>query len=88
MKKNYLSNAWLSARRLAVGAAMVSLGCLAVVVPVRSLGQDKAAVLLPGSINDQSWNAQGYEGVKKLKSMGCDVDYSENVHAADMAQSI
>ena len=23
---------------------------------------EKAAFLLPGSINDQSWNAQGYEG--------------------------
>jgi basic membrane protein A and related proteins len=49
---------------------------------------EKAAVLLPGSINDQSWNAQGYEGVKRLKSMGWDVAYSENVQPADMAQAM
>jgi basic membrane protein A and related proteins len=49
---------------------------------------DKAAILLPGSINDQSWNAQGYDGVKRLKAMGWDVAYSENVQPADMAQAM
>lgn len=50
--------------------------------------QDKAAVLLPGSINDQSWNAQGYSGVLRLKEKGWDVAYSENVQPADMAQAL
>lgn len=50
--------------------------------------QDKAAVLLPGSINDQSWNAQGYAGVVRLKEKGWDVAYSENVQPADMAQAL
>ena len=27
----------------------------------------KVAMLLPGSINDQSWNAAGYAGLVKLK---------------------
>ncbi|HEY0790076.1 MAG TPA: BMP family protein, partial [Chthoniobacterales bacterium] len=53
-----------------------------------AVAQEKAAVLLPGSINDQSWNAQGYAGVTKLKSMGWDVAYSENVQPADMAESL
>jgi simple sugar transport system substrate-binding protein/basic membrane protein A len=88
MKKNYLSNAWQFSRRFAIGAAIISFGCLAVAIPMSSFGQDKAAVLLPGSINDQSWNAQGYEGVKKLKSTGWDVAYSENVQPADMAQAL
>jgi len=50
--------------------------------------QDKAAVLLPGSINDQSWNAQGYSGVLRLKEKGWEVAYSENVQPADMAQAL
>ena len=28
----------------------------------------KVAMLLPGSINDQSWNAAGYSGLAKLKA--------------------
>ena len=28
----------------------------------------KAAMLLPGSINDQSWNAQGHAGLLALKA--------------------
>ncbi len=53
-----------------------------------ALAQDKAAVLLPGSINDQSWNAQGFQGVQKLKGMGWDVVYTENVQAADMVEAL
>jgi basic membrane protein A and related proteins len=50
--------------------------------------QNKAAVLLPGSINDQSWNAQGFQGVAALKALGWEVAYSENVQPADMAQAL
>jgi basic membrane protein A len=56
--------------------------------PVKTLAADKAAVLLPGSINDQSWNAQGYSGLLKLKEMGWDTAYSENVQPADMAEAL
>ena len=50
--------------------------------------QNKAAVLLPGTINDQSWNAQGFQGVAALKTLGWEVAYSENVQPADMAQAL
>jgi basic membrane protein A len=43
----------------------------------------KAAMLLPGSINDQSWNAVGYSGLMKIKELGFDTSYTENVPAAD-----
>jgi simple sugar transport system substrate-binding protein/basic membrane protein A len=49
---------------------------------------NKAAMLLPGSINDQSWNAAGYAGLQKLKSQGWDVAYSENVQAADHIEAM
>jgi basic membrane protein A len=56
--------------------------------PTKTLAADKAAVLLPGSINDQSWNAQGYAGLLKLKELGWDTAYSENVQPADMAEAL
>ncbi|MDB5397946.1 MAG: family transporter substrate-binding protein [Rhodospirillales bacterium] len=43
----------------------------------------KAALLLPGSINDQSWNADGYAGLTKIKELGFETAYTENVDAAD-----
>lgn len=48
----------------------------------------KVALLLPGSINDQSWNASGYAGLIKLKEMGMEVAYSENVQAADHVEAM
>jgi simple sugar transport system substrate-binding protein/basic membrane protein A len=56
--------------------------------PTKTLAVDKAALLLPGSINDQSWNAQGYAGLLKLKEMGWETVYSENVQPADMAEAL
>lgn len=49
---------------------------------------DKAALLLPGSINDQSWNAAGYAAADKLKAKGWEVAYSENVAPADMVEAM
>lgn len=56
--------------------------------PLVAIAQEKIAFLFPGSINDQSWNAHGFQGVEKLKSLGWEVAYSENVQAADMVESM
>jgi basic membrane protein A len=48
----------------------------------------KAAMLLGGSINDQSWNALGYSGLMKLKELGYETAYSENVPAADHVEAM
>ena len=48
----------------------------------------KAAMLLPGSINDQSWNAAGYSGMSKMKSEGFSIAYSENVPDSDDATAM
>jgi simple sugar transport system substrate-binding protein/basic membrane protein A len=53
-----------------------------------AFAQKKAAFLLPGSINDQSWNAQGYQGAEKLKTLGWQIGYTENVQAADMVEAL
>jgi len=48
----------------------------------------KVAMLLPGSINDQSWNAAGYSGLARLKERGTEIAYSENVQAADHVEAM
>ncbi len=50
---------------LAAGAALLNRPAFA--------APAKAAILLPGSINDQSWNAAGFAGAEKLKAKGWDV---------------
>lgn len=49
---------------------------------------EKAAMLLPGSVNDQSWNAIGFAGLNKLKDGGYDTAYSENVSPADQIETM
>lgn len=45
----------------------------------------KIAVLLPGSITDESWNQTAYEGLKQIESMGdFQTNYTENVGSNDM----
>ena len=48
----------------------------------------KAAILLPGSINDHSWNALGYTILQSLKGHGLQIAYSENVADADEEQAL
>jgi hypothetical protein len=50
--------------------------------------EDKAAMLLPGSVNDQSWNAIGFAALNKLKDQGADIAYSENVSPADQIETM
>ena len=51
-------------------------------------GEGKVAMLLPGSVNYQSWNAAGYAGLLKLKDKGMETAYSENVQAADHVEAM
>ena len=78
-------------RYIILGSLSAALSVLTIalwILPTSASAQDKAAVLLPGSVNDQSWNAQGYQGVASLKALGWEVAYSENVQPADMAQAL
>jgi basic membrane protein A len=68
--------------------ALSSMLMASVDVSGGALAQNKAAFLLPGSVNDQSWNAQGYQGAEKLKSLGWETAYTENVQAADMLEAL
>jgi len=65
---------------VAVFAAVLALGTAS--------ASDKAAMLLPGSVNDQSWNAIGFAALNKLKEGGAEVAYSENVAPADQIETM
>src|SRR5580693_2222637 len=67
--------------------AGVSLA-LALVGASAAHAEDKAAILLPGSANDQSWNALGYSILLSLKSHGFTTAYTENVTDADEAEAM
>jgi simple sugar transport system substrate-binding protein/basic membrane protein A len=77
----------LGRRVLVAFVTLIALACG--VTSVLSQGAPgKVAMLLPGSVNDQSWNAAGYAGLLKLKSRGLEVAYSENVQAADHVEAM
>jgi basic membrane protein A len=61
---------------------------LPVIATPAAAANDKAAILLPGSINDQSWNALGFEILQSLKPHGFATAYSENVADADEAEAL
>jgi basic membrane protein A and related proteins len=50
----------------------------------KTAGDYKMVLLLPGPINDQSWNATNYAGLKKSNAtLGTKIEYVENVQPAD-----
>jgi len=75
-------------RRGIVGAAVLVVAAVAGALGIAGADASKAAMLLPGSINDQSWNAAGYAGLQKLKQQGWEIAYSENVQAADHIEAM
>ncbi|MEQ8186466.1 MAG: BMP family protein [Candidatus Eremiobacterota bacterium] len=57
--------------------------------PASSVKQWKVAMIMPGKINDVSWNAAGYDGlVKAEKNLGIKFSYSENISVADAETAI
>lgn len=70
-----------------LAAAAISAG-LTLCATAANADPLKAAMLLPGSINDQSWNDAGYSGLTKLKTYGFDIAYSENVPDSDDASAM
>lgn len=71
--------------RAAAGGSLFAILALAA---APAAADEKAAILLPGSINDQSWNALGYSILQSLKPHGFATAYSENVSDADEAEAL
>jgi basic membrane protein A and related proteins len=76
-----------SLRRLSGSVALASVLVAPLAVSAAN-AEDKAAILLPGSANDQSWNALGYSILKSLEPHGFKTAYSENVADADEAEAL
>jgi simple sugar transport system substrate-binding protein/basic membrane protein A len=72
--------------RAACAAAALTLPPALLAAPAHA--EDKAAILLPGSINDQSWNALGYSILLSLKPHGFTTAYSENVADSEEAEAL
>jgi simple sugar transport system substrate-binding protein/basic membrane protein A len=68
--------------------SLIGTALFGIMLAGQAAAQEKAAFLFPGSINDQSWNAQGYAGAETLKSLGWKIGYTENVQAADMVEAL
>ncbi|WP_417308902.1 BMP family protein [Devosia sp.] len=67
-------------RRIALAAAVVAAG----LVPATAADDLKVALILPGPISDNDWNAGGYAGLMAAKdNLDIEVAYSENVADAD-----
>ncbi|MDQ0455614.1 BMP family protein [Rhizobium paknamense] len=73
-------------RRLSAATAILMLSTGLSLASAQA--EDKAAILLPGSANDQSWNALGYAIVKSLEPHGFKTAYTENVADADEAEAV
>ena len=83
----------LSVRFLSLIAILIVLFSVAACAPVqqqsaatgtKAPADYKIVLLLPGPINDQSWNATNYAGlVKANETLGTQIEYVENVQAAD-----
>ncbi len=66
--------------------AALALGAIAAPLAGPALAADalKVAMILPGPISDNDWNAGGYAGLEAAaKNLGIDVAYTENVTDAD-----
>ena len=55
--------------------------------PVDRSTVSKIAVVLPGSITDESWNQSAYEGLMVIKDSGYETAYTENVNVSN-AESV
>jgi basic membrane protein A len=81
-----MTNKTFSHWRSTAVVAVAALSLTAAMAP--AFAEEKAAILLPGSANDQSWNALGYAIVKSLEPRGFKTAYSENVADADEAEAV
>lgn len=69
---------------LTMAAMMTSMAVPSIVMAEPKEASDvKVALVLPGSANDKGWNQEAYDGLEKIKELGCVTAYSENVQPSD-----
>ncbi len=77
-------------KALAFSFVMFLCLSMSLTVPDANAAQKfRVAIVLPGSITDQSFNQTGYEGLKKIeKELKAEVAYTENVADADQIENL
>src|SRR5258708_39770698 len=77
------SSLWSVVPRVLLALAFVSLALFAA-SSAQAEDKLKIAMILPGPITDNDWNAGGFNGLQAAgKALGLDVAYAENVSEAD-----
>ena len=70
---------------LAVGFFVTGI----MVLPALASAKFKVAIVLPGTITDESFCQTGYEGLKRIeKEMGAEIAYTERVAESDQVENI
>ena len=78
----------MNTRHALTTVVLLSAAAALTAIPAHAADKPKAAMLLPGSINDQSWNAIGYSGLVAIGKLGFDIAYTENTPDADDATAM
>jgi basic membrane protein A and related proteins len=74
----------LAAGLLVLAVLVLTLAAALMPVPARAQDALKVAMILPGPISDNDWNAGGYNGLQAAAAnLGIEVAHSENVTDAD-----
>ena len=77
-------NTMMALRMTAALTVSMAAGAVSVMAADEKDPKDlKVALVLPGSANDKGWNQEAYDGLEKIKDLGCETAYSENVQASD-----
>lgn len=82
--KNRVMKTMMALTMTAALTVSMAVGAVSVMAADEKDPKDvKVALVLPGSANDKGWNQEAYDGLEKIKDLGCETAYSENVQASD-----
>lgn len=68
---------------------LMSAAALAFATPAAAQDLERVAIVMPGSISDNGWNAAGFEGLRDAgEALGFEIAYSENVHQPEQIEAL
>jgi basic membrane protein A len=64
----------------------LGIGSFAAIAQGEGVAGKRVALIMPGLIDDQSWNQAGYEGLKRLEEAGAEIAYTERVNQSQQVE--
>jgi basic membrane protein A len=64
----------------------LGIGSFAALAQDEGLAGKRVALIMPGLIDDQSWNQAGYEGLTRLEEEGAEIAYTERVNQSQQVE--